>query len=94
MVLDDLPNPLAKLPVELDRLDDTVPKEVIGMSSAAVTPDTPSDGTVLVEESYKPTKSRKVGTPFPEKRSFIEDEDEDEEGSDTEGDAEGRQEVP
>lgn len=72
---------MAKLPTELDRLDDTVPKEVIGFSSAAVTPETPSEGQTLVEESFKPTRSF-VATPFPEKKSFIgDDDDEDEEGS-------------
>lgn len=95
LTLDDLPNPVAKLPAELERLDDTVPKEVIGMSSAAVTPETPGEGKILIEERFKPTKSRKVGTPFPEKRSYLDEEEDDDDDEGSEDDeVEGVKEQP
>ncbi|KAK4055906.1 hypothetical protein OIO90_003163 [Microbotryomycetes sp. JL221] len=78
--------PLARIPVDsLDKLDDTIPKTVIGVSSAAVTPamsdgtsPCEGDGKVIVEKPFRSTKTI-VKTPFPERKSYI-DESEDEQG--------------
>ncbi|KAK4047379.1 hypothetical protein OIV83_005426 [Microbotryomycetes sp. JL201] len=81
--------PLAKIPVDsLDKLDDTIPKTVIGESSAAVTPAL-SDGNspqdrFIVERPFRSTKSI-VRTPFPERTSFIDDEDEENEEEEEDG---------
>ncbi|GAA5825006.1 hypothetical protein JCM11251_006060 [Rhodosporidiobolus azoricus] len=71
----------------LEELDDTVRPQVVGESSAAVTPSTEllspgkqEDGqVVVVAEPFKSTK-KIVRTPFPMKRteSWLSDEDEDE----------------
>lgn len=78
--------PLAELPLQLDQLDDSIPTTIIGESSAAVTPASEGGGTPgfkasVVERPFKPTRTF-VATPFPEKKSFLPDEDDEDDSAD------------
>lgn len=93
MSLPALPTPpLSEIPVSLDELDDTIPTTIIGESSAAVTPGTPAEDAEVFRIPFKPTRSF-VSTPFPEKRSFIDDEDEDEDDEEGDDEKEGRADI-
>lgn len=85
-----LPLPLAlPLPLGQIELDDTVRPEIVGRAAAADTPiseggrqdGSPSLGTPM-EESFLPTK-KFVSTPYPEKKGWLEDDEEEDEEADS-----------
>ncbi|KAM0786458.1 hypothetical protein ACM66B_001920 [Microbotryomycetes sp. NB124-2] len=89
--------PLAKIPVDsLDKLDDTIPRTVIGESSAAVTP-AMSDGTspqerMFIEKPFRSTRTI-VRTPFPERKSYLDDDEEQYDDDDDEKESTQKREV-